>query len=186
MQHWHENWARLLTLERIFATSDESVLCWQWRFHWILKCKLSLAKINNLPKNHDTGAPEARCPMQLHLLHWLKVGPRSKYHTELATKKCIRKACTNQIARRTKLTNTNSPAASVSTSCQFLQFWFQGIDSARRRQWWMFSFVIWCAVRTLWSSYLKRQTRSRRVGSVAIGNTERHVRKASHRGSKQQ
>jgi len=25
--HWHENWARLLTFERKFASSDESVVC---------------------------------------------------------------------------------------------------------------------------------------------------------------
>jgi len=68
VQHEHENWARLLTFETKFACSEENVLCWQWRFHWILKWKLHLAKMNNLPDapwhwRHGAGPPEgwAQC-----------------------------------------------------------------------------------------------------------------------------
>ena len=32
-------------------------------------------KMNNLPKHHGTGPPEARGPMQLHRLHRLKADP---------------------------------------------------------------------------------------------------------------
>jgi len=32
-------------------------------------------KMNNLPKHHGAGPPEARGPMQLHRLHRLKAGP---------------------------------------------------------------------------------------------------------------
>jgi len=31
--------------------------------------------MNNLPKHHGAGPPEARGPMQLHRLHRLKAGP---------------------------------------------------------------------------------------------------------------
>jgi len=31
--------------------------------------------MNNLPKHHGAGLPEARGPMQLHRLHRLKAGP---------------------------------------------------------------------------------------------------------------
>jgi len=31
--------------------------------------------MNNLPKHHSAGAPEAWGPMQLHRLHRLKAGP---------------------------------------------------------------------------------------------------------------
>jgi len=58
----------------------------------ILVRKEYLAKINNLPNHHGAGSlkargpqrrgaprgavpPEARRPMQLHRLHWLKAGP---------------------------------------------------------------------------------------------------------------
>ena len=63
VQHEHENWARLLTFGTKFACSEENVLCWQWRFHWILKWKLHLAKMNNLPDapwhwRHGAGPPE--------------------------------------------------------------------------------------------------------------------------------
>ena len=44
--------------------------------------------MNNLPKHHGAGPPEARDPMQLHRLRWLKAGPgwskykiTSKYYT---------------------------------------------------------------------------------------------------------
>jgi len=75
VQHEHENWARLLTFETKFASSDESVFCWQWRFHWILKRNLHLAKMNNLPKHHGAGHPDGGGPMQLHRLNRLKAGP---------------------------------------------------------------------------------------------------------------
>jgi len=32
-------------------------------------------EMNNLPKHHGAGPPEARRPMQLHRLHRLKAGP---------------------------------------------------------------------------------------------------------------
>jgi len=32
-------------------------------------------KMNNLPKHHGAGPPEARGPMQLHRLHRLMAGP---------------------------------------------------------------------------------------------------------------
>jgi len=38
------------------------------RFYWILERKEYLAKMNNLPKHHGAGPPEARGPMQLHRL----------------------------------------------------------------------------------------------------------------------
>ena len=66
VQHEHENCARLLTFETKFASSAENVLCWQWRFQWILKRKLYLAKMNNLPRHQGAGPPEGRGPMQLH------------------------------------------------------------------------------------------------------------------------
>jgi len=34
--------------------------------------------MNNLPNHHGAGPPEARGPMQLDRLHWLKAGP--DYH----------------------------------------------------------------------------------------------------------
>jgi len=45
--------------------------------------KVYLPKMNNLPKHHGAGpqrrgASEARGPMQLHRLHWLKAGPASQ------------------------------------------------------------------------------------------------------------
>jgi len=35
-------------------------------------------KMNNLPKHHGAGSPEARGPMQLHRSHRLKAGPEDK------------------------------------------------------------------------------------------------------------
>ena len=32
-------------------------------------------KMNNLPKHYGAGPPEARGPMQLHRLYWLKADP---------------------------------------------------------------------------------------------------------------
>jgi len=39
--------------------------------------------MNNQPKQHGAGPPEARGPMQLHRLHRLKAGP--DYHSQLAS-----------------------------------------------------------------------------------------------------
>jgi len=36
-------------------------------------------KMNNLPKHHGAGPPEARGPMQLHRLHRLKAGPAFQF-----------------------------------------------------------------------------------------------------------
>jgi len=44
---------------------------------------MCLAKMNNLPKHHGAGPPEARGPMQLHRL---KVGPEWKALPPLATR----------------------------------------------------------------------------------------------------
>ena len=38
---------------------------------YALGFKVYLAKVNNLPKHHGAGPPEARDPMQLHRLRWL-------------------------------------------------------------------------------------------------------------------
>jgi len=32
-------------------------------------------KMNNIPKHHGVGAPDAPCPIKLHRLHRLKAGP---------------------------------------------------------------------------------------------------------------
>jgi len=41
----------------------------------MLKHKVYLAKLNNLPKHYGAGPPEERGPMQLHRLHRLRNGP---------------------------------------------------------------------------------------------------------------
>jgi len=41
----------------------------------ILVCKEYLAKINNRPKHHGAGPPEASGPTQPHSLHRLEAGP---------------------------------------------------------------------------------------------------------------
>jgi len=48
-------------------------------------------KMNNLPKHHGAGLPDARGPMQLHQLHRLKAGPAAKIRggrTFIITTKC--------------------------------------------------------------------------------------------------
>jgi len=40
---------------------------------YALGFKVYLAKVNNLPKHHGAGPPEARDPMQLHRLRWLNL-----------------------------------------------------------------------------------------------------------------
>jgi len=49
------------------------------RFFRILERKGYLEKMNNLPKLHGAGPPEARGPMQLHWLHRLKASPECGY-----------------------------------------------------------------------------------------------------------
>jgi len=51
----------------------------------ILARKEYLAKINNRPKRHGAGPPEARGPMQPHRLHRLKADPECVSKSRVAT-----------------------------------------------------------------------------------------------------
>jgi len=61
----------LLVLTRAFFVDNEIYMA------FVLNSQAQgvSGNMNNLPKHHGAGIPEARGPMQLHRLHRLKAGP---------------------------------------------------------------------------------------------------------------
>ena len=73
VQHYHENWARLLMFKRKFVNSEESALRWQWNLYGVsteFSCARCIWQKWIIYPN-----TMARGPMPLHRLHRLKAGP---------------------------------------------------------------------------------------------------------------